>query len=254
MLRTASSQLFVLGRYSSRGIASSSARLAKIRKADGSTVRPPSASDPPTQDCPRLTPPPPPKQKPKKAPLPSSAAATSTPTPDPVPSSQQAESPTSASSSSAIPTPPVSKPSGPETQPVAETPDADNIDLSDLPSLNIETVSERARVEEGKDEAAGEGSSGGRERTGAGRKKYVSSIERQRRLWLRWSVVGAMVGGAGYIFYQSRSPVSRTSWKMRNVATDSRGLREVMRRVVRLRIAWQTSSMSTPQCSPLVLS
>lgn len=76
--------------------------------------------------------------------------------------------------------------------------DDDDIDLTGLPSLDID--SEQARIDAPK-EKAGEGQSGPRQRTGAGRKEYVSSIERRRKALLRFTLAALLAGGIGVSVY-----------------------------------------------------
>ncbi|KAL7420372.1 mitochondrial inner membrane protein required for protein import [Cryptotrichosporon argae] len=61
-----------------------------------------------------------------------------------------------------------------------------------LPSLDIDPDA-NVRIEEPKEQ--------GKERTGAGRKQYVSSIERQRQFWIRTLLASAGVGALGWAFY-----------------------------------------------------
>lgn len=70
-----------------------------------------------------------------------------------------------------------------------------------LPSLDIDP--EVALPEPVKE---GEGA-GGKRRTGAGRKEYVSSIERQRKMWARMGLGAAAVGALGAAYYASQGEV-----------------------------------------------
>ena len=77
--------------------------------------------------------------------------------------------------------------------------------MSKLPSLDVD--SELARLAEPEPEpesktgaGAGEGGKGKRGPS-AGRKEYVTSIERQRRAALRWAIGGIVLGGLGVLYY-----------------------------------------------------
>ncbi|GFZ44526.1 Mitochondrial import inner membrane translocase subunit TIM50 [Saitozyma sp. JCM 24511] len=94
----------------------------------------------------------------------------------------------------------------------AETASSAPFDRSKLPSLDIDpeaAIAEPEPIKEGetgeKDGAgAGAGAAGGagrKGRTGAGRKEYVSSIERQRRMWARLGLGALAVGGLGAVWY-----------------------------------------------------
>ena len=88
-----------------------------------------------------------------------------------------------------IPTAPLSSPVPITTvQPAPEPPT--NFDLSKLPSLDIEPGA--ALPEPGKVEGR---------RTGAGRKEYVSSIERQRRAYFRYGLGALVLGGLGAVYF-----------------------------------------------------
>lgn len=58
-------------------------------------------------------------------------------------------------------------------------------------------------------EPKNEGEEGGpRERTGASRKEYVSSMERQRRMYLRVLLGAALAGGLGGAYYLGKADES----------------------------------------------
>jgi import inner membrane translocase subunit TIM50 len=73
-----------------------------------------------------------------------------------------------------------------------------------LPSLDIDP--EIALPEPSKESQGGEGA-GGKKRTGAGRKEYVSSIERQRKMWARMGMGAAALGALGAAYYASQGEV-----------------------------------------------
>lgn len=100
--------------------------------------------------------------------------------------------PSSAASSSTPLTPPPPPPTPTPPLPPSSTPPAEDAtpDYSTLPSLSLAVDSQPLIAEPS--------SKGGR--TGAGRKEYVSSIEKQRRLLLRWSLAGLAVGGLGLVY------------------------------------------------------
>jgi import inner membrane translocase subunit TIM50 len=81
-------------------------------------------------------------------------------------------------------------------------PSPSETDYSTLPSLSLAVENQPLIAEP----EAGKGGSG---RTGAGRKEYVSSIEKQRRLLLRWSLAGLALGGLGLIYTMGDDAVSR---------------------------------------------
>lgn len=73
----------------------------------------------------------------------------------------------------------------------------ENTDYSKLPSLDIDP--EAAAIPEpaaGKDQ---ETESGGRKKTGAGKKEYVSSQEKSRRMWIRAGYGALAVGAVGAV-------------------------------------------------------
>jgi import inner membrane translocase subunit TIM50 len=51
------------------------------------------------------------------------------------------------------------------------------------------------------------GEASGKKRTGAGRKEYVSSIERQRKMWARMGLGAATVGALAAAYYASQGEV-----------------------------------------------
>ena len=84
------------------------------------------------------------------------------------------------------------------------SPSDTKFDLSKLPSLDIDP-STALPEPEGKD---GEG--GDRRRTGAGRKEYISSIERQRRAYIRYGLGALLLGGLGAVYWVGRDDNAKT--------------------------------------------
>ncbi|KAK4683450.1 hypothetical protein P7C73_g6814, partial [Tremellales sp. Uapishka_1] len=74
-------------------------------------------------------------------------------------------------------------------------------DLSKLPSLDIDPT---LAIPEPEPE-------GGPKRTGAKGKEYVSSIERQRRLWSRIGLGALAVGGLGAVYYSGSGETGKES-------------------------------------------
>jgi len=87
--------------------------------------------------------------------------------------------------------------------PQAEQPETEELkDFSKLPSLDVD--SEMARLAEPEPEPVkkdGQASGARPKRTGAGRKEYVSSIEKKRRQLLRISLGALVVGGLGAVYF-----------------------------------------------------
>ena len=85
----------------------------------------------------------------------------------------------------------------------SQQPDAEELkDFSKLPSLDVD--SEMARLAEPEPEPVkkeGETTGARPKRTGAGRKEYVSSIEKKRRQLLRISLGALVVGGLGAVYF-----------------------------------------------------
>ena len=195
-----------------RPISTSSVVLAKIRRPDGSTVRP-GSNETSTSLPPRV-----PNESGSGSAGQQRSPAERPPSPSPPP-------PAPASASSCTPTPTSSRTNPLQAAPTETEAEVDEpLNLADLPSLNnLETVTETARIERqkrdgaaGADADADRSGSGPKRTTGAGRKQYVSSIERQRRMWLRYGLLGLGAGGIGYALYQGASgpsvcPFSR-SW------------------------------------------
>lgn len=112
---------------------------------------------------------------------------------------QQAEEPASAGTPLTPPQPEVvfdNTHSAASTTPETE-PNVENPDYSKLPSLDIDQ--EAAAISEpatGKDQ---EVEGGERKKTGAGKKEYVSSQEKSRRMWIRAGYGALAVGAVGAV-------------------------------------------------------
>ena len=186
MLRTASAR--VLARTSARQLSTSPALQVRIR----SSANPSGTSNPnPTtsQPSPAEAPPTPPPE-------------TTNPSTFEPEVRQPTPTPTQAPTPDVSPPPPASESNTPLTPPaVEEEISAPKDGKYTLPSLDIDP--EAALPEPVKDD--GEGS--GRKRTGAGRKEYVSSIERQRKMYARVGLGAAALAALGAAFYASQDEV-----------------------------------------------
>lgn len=193
MLRTISRRLIAssLSRpVAVRPISTTGVRYIKIKHADGTKTSPPSPSD-------------------AQSPLPSPAERPSSPPPEkttpPPPSDPVISTPPSSSTSTA--------PSAPAAEPIApEEPVEELKDFSKLPSLDVD--SELARLaqpekEDDKSKAGSAGPGGAKRRTGAGRKEYVSSIEKQRRAMLRYGIGALVVGGVAAALFGGEAEVAK---------------------------------------------
>ncbi|WVN87596.1 uncharacterized protein L203_102779 [Cryptococcus depauperatus CBS 7841] len=103
------------------------------------------------------------------------------------------------------------QPSSPSSAHVSSSPKTSNLseqsetimdsvpDYSKLPSLDInpELNAQNAIAEPKTANEGGEGEQ--RRRTGAGRKEYVSSIDKQRKMWIRFGYGALLVGGVGAV-------------------------------------------------------
>lgn len=200
MLRTAAVRL--LSRASARQISTSSPLFVRIRSSNpsGGTSNP-NPTTPPTNSQP----------SPAEAP-PSPPPETTDPRPF-TPEVHQA-SPTSSTQTQTDPNPVTGTSAAapgesntPLTPPAAEEVELDVQEPKDgkytLPSLDIDpevALPEPTKSQEG---------AGGNRRTGAGRKEYVSSIERQRKMWTRMGLGVATVGAIGAAWYASQGEVSQ---------------------------------------------
>ena len=230
MLRTAVTQ--ILPRAPARQLSTSSALFVRIRSqnATGGTSNP----DPTTPASPTATPPPPPtsatptsapasKSKSKSKAQPTVAEAPPSPPPettDPQPFTPEVHqaSPSASTQTQADPAPVTgtgtASGSGETNANTPLTPPAADVEEVQepkdgkytLPSLDIDpevALPEPTKAEDG------EGGSGGRRRTGAGRKEYVSSIERQRKMMVRLGMGALAVGALGAAWYASQGEVSQ---------------------------------------------
>ncbi|WVQ72219.1 hypothetical protein IAR50_001768 [Cryptococcus sp. DSM 104548] len=90
-----------------------------------------------------------------------------------------------------------------------EIPDAP--DFSKLPSLDIDPdLPASAAIEQPKAGEGEQGEGGERKRTGAGKKEYVSSHEKSRKMWIRLGYGGLAVGAIGAILSMESKPVEGT--------------------------------------------
>lgn len=184
MLRTATASARLLSRAPARQISTSPALQIKIRSAGKPTNPKPTPAS--SQPSPAEAPPAPPPE----------TSDPSTFTPE---VRQSTPSPTKA------PTP---EATAPPTSNTPLTPPAVEEEISvpkdgkyTLPSLDIDP--EAALPEPVKEEAEGSG----KKRTGAGRKEYVSSIERQRKMYARLGLGAASLLALGAAFYASQDEV-----------------------------------------------
>lgn len=216
MLRIASQRLLTGSSRSTaiRNISNSPVRFIKIKHQDGSTNRPSNPSDSTSKTSPSISattqrPASPsassPAEKPSSPPVdsPKKAAASSEPF-EPIINKATEPAPRTVASSGAVDEP---------VSPATETP-AEEIDYSKLPSLNVdselaqlaEPAKEKVEDEAGAGSSAGAGAGStsgktGARRRGAGRKEYVSSIERQRRAMLRYGIGALVIGGLGAAYF-----------------------------------------------------
>ena len=211
MLRPASQRLMLsLSRPSLARPLSSTAQLSiRVKHADGSKTSPSTdtagSSKPPS-------PAPAPSSPPPKTTTPRSA--------DPVVNKASDAAPHPAPSSGPV-TPPPQPKSTPAPKPAAvpETP-AESVeepsDFSKLPSLDVD--SEMARLTEPEPEpepaqkegAAGASGTGPKaRRTGAGRKEYATSVEKQRRAMLRYGIGALVLGGVAAAYFTEGEKVQK---------------------------------------------
>lgn len=209
MLRPASQRLMLsLSRPSLARPLSSTAQLSiRVKHADGSKTSPSTdtagSSKPPS-------PAPAPSSPPPKTTTPRSA--------DPVVNKASDAAPHPAPSSGPV-TPPRQPQSTPAPKPAAvpETP-AESVeepsDFSKLPSLDVD--SEMARLADPEPEpaqkegAAGASGTGPKaRRTGAGRKEYATSVEKQRRAMLRYGIGALVLGGVAAAYFTEGEKVQK---------------------------------------------
>jgi import inner membrane translocase subunit TIM50 len=187
MLRTATASARLLSRAPARQISTSPALQIKIRssaKPTGTSKPNPTSS---SQPSPAEAPPaPPPETSDPSTFTPEVRQSTPTPTQTPTP-----EATTPPTESNTPLTPPA----------VEEEISAPKDGKYTLPSLDIDP--EAALPEPVKEESEGSG----KKRTGAGRKEYVSSIERQRKLYARVGLGAASLLALGAAFVASQDEV-----------------------------------------------
>lgn len=189
MLRTATASARLLSRASARQISTTPALQIKIRssaKPSGTSKSNPTSS---SQPSPAEAPPAPPPET-SDPPTFTPEVSQSTPTPTQAPTPEATTPPTESNTPF---TPPA----------VEEEISAPKDGKYTLPSLDIDP--EAALPEPVKEEAEGSG----KKRTGAGRKEYVSSIERQRKMYARVGLGAASLLALGAAFYASQDEVSR---------------------------------------------
>lgn len=186
MLRLASQRLFAASRQPiSRPLSSSAPLFIRVKHVDGSKTSPSPKSEVEPTPAGQPTPAPNPSHPPPNI---------STPPPAFEPTVQKAGAATATSVPASGSVETASTP--------AEQPEVEELkDFSKLPSLDVD--SEMARLAEPEPEPVKkEGETGARsKRTGAGRKEYVSSIEKQRRQFLRISLGALLVGGLGAVYF-----------------------------------------------------
>ena len=180
MLRTASYRLLAASRPLARPISTSRPTFIRVRHP----ASPDQSAQPSPAEKPRAVPenitPPPPFEPEVNRPAAQEPSATATEPSEPVATDATSQVPL--------------EPPEPPAQP----------DLSKLPSLDIDP---EAQVSIAEPEQPSDAKAEGSKRTGAGRKEYVSSIERQRRLWLRLGLGGLVVGGLAAVYYaDSKDP------------------------------------------------
>jgi import inner membrane translocase subunit TIM50 len=191
MLRTATATTRLLARAPARHISTSPALQVRIRSsANPSGTSNPNPTTSSSQPSPAEAPPAPPPE--------TSDPSTFTP-----------EVRQSTPTATQTPTPDLSTPPPPSESNTPLTPPAVEEEISapkdgkyTLPSLDIDP---EAALPEPVKEEHGEGS--GRKRTGAGRKEYVSSIERQRKMYARFGLGAATLAALGAAFYASQDEV-----------------------------------------------
>ncbi|WVQ94093.1 hypothetical protein IAU59_001171 [Kwoniella sp. CBS 9459] len=210
MLRQASARLLAPALRSYRPLSTSSPTLIKIRSSkpspssSSSSPSGPSSSKP-AQPSPAEGPPTPPENitsPPPFEPTSTSPSPASPVTPPPIAETE----PTSAPE---IPlTPP--EPPAPTTEPTAEATDAAPTDYSKLklPSLDIDPEAQPSIAEPEPSKAEEE-----QRRTGAGKKEYVSSMEKRRKMWIRYGYGALLVGGVAAIYAQGGGQEGQTENK-----------------------------------------
>lgn len=204
MLRTAAVRLLPRA-TPARHISSTPSLLVRIRSSNpssgtGGTSNPnpaPSPAEAPPAPPPETSKPPSFEPEVRQASPTSSTQTNADPNPNTVTSGSTGNTPLTPPSAEGEP--------APEAQSEIEG-EAPKDGKYNFPSLDIDPeVALPEPTKEG--EAPGQGS-GGKRRTGAGRKEYVSSIERQRKMWARMGMGAAAVGALGAAWYASQGEVS----------------------------------------------
>jgi import inner membrane translocase subunit TIM50 len=199
MLRTAATRL--VARAPARQLSTSPVSYVRIRSSNspGGTSNP----NPTNANGTTKPPPPSPAEAPPAPPPETTRPSTFIPeVRQSTPTATQTQT-----SETSTPPPPRSESNTPLTPPAAEadTLTEEVIEPKDgkytLPSLDIDP--EVALPEPVKENEGGEGG-GGKKRTGAGRKDYVSSIERQRKMWARTGMGAAALGALVAAYYASQ--------------------------------------------------
>ena len=195
MLRTATATARLLARPPARQLSTTPALQVRIRSsANPSGTSNPNPTAAPTTPSPAEAPPSPPPE--------TTNPSSFTPEVRQANPGSSTQAPTPKTETTP---PPLSESNTPLTPPAAEA-EVDEVQVPvdgkyKLPSLDIDP--EVALPEPAKEEEGGSG----RKRTGAGRKEYVSSIERQRKMWARMGLGAAGVAALVAAFYASQDEV-----------------------------------------------
>ncbi|WRT63191.1 uncharacterized protein IL334_000094 [Kwoniella shivajii] len=216
MLRQASSRILVPAIRSYRPLSTSTPALIKIKSskpkpspapsASGSSASQPSPAERPPTVPDEITSPPP-FEPTTSSPV---GKPTSTPTEPPSTPSAPLYGSTTQAQSQGIPEVPLTPPEPSSTtspmtgkqvevEPEIEVP-TDYTKIK-LPSLDIDPEAQAAIAQpesESKDQED-------KKRTGAGRKEYVSSMERRRKMWIRYGTGALLIGGVAAIYAQESS-------------------------------------------------
>ncbi|WVR03091.1 hypothetical protein IAU60_000080 [Kwoniella sp. DSM 27419] len=192
MLRHAAARIVAPTIRSSRPLSTTSPALIKVRSSKSATPSAPGPTPSPSQPSPAERPPtvpddittPSPFEPIVSAPASGSAPRATTATP---PSSSASEA--SAEPATQVPLTPPEPPAEPEIP--------TDYSKIKLPSLDIDPEAQAAIAE-----PEPEKTEDGKKRTGAGRKEYVSSMEKRRKMWIRYGYGALLVGGVAAIYAQ----------------------------------------------------